>query len=128
MVSNIYGNSFLPNVKTYHLNPGQANKKGSSVDPDASGKRKQQLNDEYSHDNSNSLNKLLTSDNSNINVSDILKDFKSTMTAIGVPKSSGKYIMEHLKTAHIEASKNNPSISQIQSNLCEAAKKLDSFI
>jgi tetratricopeptide (TPR) repeat protein len=131
MVSNIYANSFLPNVKKYNINPNNNKNKGANqaINPDAQGQHKQEASQDIDgSNNSNSLNKLLTSDNNDINVTDILKDFKSTMTAIGVPRDTGLEIMEHLKKAHIEASQNNPGISKIQGDLCKAAEKLDSYI
>jgi hypothetical protein len=133
MVSNIYASNFLPNIKKYAINPNNnrknLNKENQAVNPDASGHkhhREEQVS--FSGGNNNSLNRLLTSDNNDINVSDILKDFKSTMTAIGVPREVGITIMEHLRGAHIQASSDDPAISRIQHDLCQAADKLDGYI
>ncbi|MEW5822081.1 MAG: tetratricopeptide repeat protein [Cyanobacteriota bacterium] len=130
MVSNVYSNIYLPNIKTYNLNPNKKVFNGSSdsVDPDSQGKKKQPLQENSELNNNRCLNKFLTSDNPDINISDIIQDFKATMTQLGIPKNLGKQIMADLKNIHIESSLDNPSISKIQNSLYSAAKKVDIYV
>lgn len=130
MVSNIYSNSFLPYIKKYNINPNKKILKGSveTIDPDAAKRNNNETQEADNFASSRCINKFLTADNNNINVSDILKDFKDTMTAIGVPIVTGKNVMEHLKQVHIQASTENPSISAIQNEFSKAAEITDKYI
>lgn len=130
MVANIYSNIYLPNIKQYHLNPNKKPVQNSSVDvdPNGSNNKKKNLQGTDDIDNNRCVNKFLTSENPDINISDIIKDFKATMTHLGIPKAQGMQIIDDLKTAHIEASGQNPSISQVQQSLYNAATKVDGFV
>ena len=130
MVTNVYSNIFLPKIKKYNINPNQKNfnNSSSSVDPDASNGNSKNLQESNNHNNDRCVNKFLSADSSEINISDIIKDFKGTMTQLGIPKAVGMSIMEDLKNIHVQASTETPSISQIQNNLYKAAAKVDDFV
>ena len=130
MVSNIYSNIYLPNIKQYNLNPNKRPIQNGStdVDPNGSNNNKQSLQGTEDVENNRCVNKFLTSENPDINISDIIKDFKATMTHLGIPKAQGMEIIKDLKTAHIEASGETPSISQIQQSLYRAATQVDKFV
>lgn len=130
MVTNVYSNIFLPNLKTYNINPNKKTFKGSinHADQNDPNKRKKDLQDSESSASKRCLNKFLTSENPDINISDILQDFKDTMTNLGIPKSVGKEIMAELKNAHVHGSSDNPSISEIQNSLYKSAKLVDKYV
>lgn len=131
MTPSFFTGNISPFVKPYQFNKNNNDQKkqNENVDKDPnSGNTSYGTSAAVGTTNTQSINKLLTSQGKDINVSDIIKDFKSTMTAIGVPKEVGMKIIEKVKTAHVEASKENPSISEIQNNLCKAAEELDAYI
>ena len=63
-----------------------------------------------------------------INIAQILKDFKNTAIAIGTPDELSQEVDEYLDLIQKQVSKANPNVRIIKSNLKNAASILDSHI
>lgn len=65
---------------------------------------------------------------SNINIAQILKDFKNTAVAIGTPAELNEEVEGYLSLIDTQVRKDNPNIKLIKSNLKNASSILDNFI
>ena len=63
-----------------------------------------------------------------INIAQILKDFKNTAVAIGTPDSISEEVDGYLSLIDKQVQKNNPNVKLIKSNLKNAATLLDNHI
>ncbi|HCB10998.1 MAG TPA: hypothetical protein DEO94_02390 [Cyanobacteria bacterium UBA11991] len=66
--------------------------------------------------------------NSQINIAQILKDFKNTAVAIGTPDGISEEVDEYLDLIQKQVTKDNPNVRLIKSNLKNAASLLDGHI
>ena len=64
----------------------------------------------------------------NVNISQIVVDFKNTLKAIGASKEVNEEVKTYLKLVEIQSGKENPSPKIIKSNLINAAGTLDGYI
>lgn len=65
---------------------------------------------------------------SNINIAQILKDFKNTASAIGTPPELNEEVEGYLSLIESQVKKDNPNVKLIKSNLKNASSLLDGFI
>ncbi len=65
---------------------------------------------------------------SNINIAQILKDFKNTAAAIGTPAELNEEVNGYLSLIQAQVTKDNPNVRLIKSNLKNASTILDSYI
>lgn len=65
---------------------------------------------------------------SKINISQVLKDFKSTTEAIGSPDNIKETVYTYISLVKQESEKDNPNKKIIQSNLKNASQVLDEYI
>lgn len=65
---------------------------------------------------------------SNINIAQILKDFKNTAVAIGTPPELHEEVDGYLSLIETQVTKDNPNVKLIKSNLKNASSILDNFI
>jgi len=65
---------------------------------------------------------------SNINIAQILKDFKNTQAAIGTPENLREEVAGYLDLIEKQVVKDNPNTKLIKSNLKNAASILDNYI
>ncbi len=66
--------------------------------------------------------------NTEINIAQILKDFKNTAAAIGTPESINEEVNGYLSLIDKQVQKDNPNVKLIKSNLKNAASLLDAHI
>ena len=66
--------------------------------------------------------------NSQINIAQILKDFKNTAIAIGTPESISEEVDGYISLIEKQVIKDNPNVKLIKSNLKNAASLLDGHI
>jgi len=66
--------------------------------------------------------------NGNVNISQIVVDFKNTLKAIGASKEVNGEVETYLGLVELQSSKDNPSQKLIKSNLSNAAVILDGYI
>ncbi len=66
--------------------------------------------------------------NSNINIAQILKDFKNTQAAIGTPDNLKEEVAGYIDLIEKQVKKDNPNIKLVKSNLKNAASILDNYI
>ncbi|MEI8389146.1 MAG: tetratricopeptide repeat protein [bacterium] len=99
------------------------------VSPEAEGKQTPSDNAEFS-DNKQSSGYKQTIDYSvgKVNISQIVNDFKNTLTAIGASKDVNEEVETYLKLVELQSAKENPSQKIIKSNLTNAAALLDGYI
>jgi len=64
----------------------------------------------------------------NINIAQILKDFKNTAIAIGTPPDLSEEVDGYLALIETQVKKENPNVKLIKSNLMNASSILDGFI
>lgn len=64
----------------------------------------------------------------NINIAQILKDFKNTAVAIGTPADLSEEVDGYLALIETQVKKENPNVKLIKSNLMNASSILDGFI
>ena len=64
----------------------------------------------------------------NINIAQILKDFKNTAVAIGTPADLNEEVEGYLALIDAQVKKDNPNVKLIKSNLKNASSILDAFI
>jgi len=64
----------------------------------------------------------------NVNISQILSDFKNTVVAIGAPQELEQEVYDYLNLAKIQSQKASPSRGIIRTNLKNAAEILDDYI
>lgn len=72
--------------------------------------------------------KYTQSRSSNINIAQILKDFKNTAVAIGTPPELHEEVDGYLSLIETQVKKDNPNVKLIKSNLKNASSILDNFI
>ena len=65
---------------------------------------------------------------SNINIAQILKDFKNTAVAIGTPSDLNEEVEGYLSLIETQVKKDNPNVKLIKSNLMNASSLLDNYI
>lgn len=65
---------------------------------------------------------------SNINIAQILKDFKNTAVAIGTPSDLNEEVEGYLSLIETQVKKENPNVKLIKSNLMNASSILDNYI
>lgn len=82
-----------------------------------------------------SYNKSVTTDStnspsrsSNINIAQVLKDFKNTAVAIGTPAELNEEVSGYLSLIESQVQKADPNVRLVKSNLKNAASILDNFI
>ena len=63
-----------------------------------------------------------------IDIEQVLKDFKNTTNAIGAPDEIKDEVNSYLSLVDSQSQKNNPNVQIIQSNLKNASKILDEYI
>ena len=66
--------------------------------------------------------------NTQINIAQILKDFKNTAIAIGTPETISEEVDGYLSLIEKQVTKDNPNVKLIKSNLKNAASLLDGHI
>ena len=64
----------------------------------------------------------------NVNIAQILKDFRNTIKAIATPAEIEEKVNEYLKIVEEQVRETNPQVNLIQSNLKIAASLLDKYI
>lgn len=63
-----------------------------------------------------------------VNITDVIKDFKNTITAIGADEKLEKKILGYLELTEIESKESKPSPQIIRTNLKNASKIVDKYI
>ena len=76
----------------------------------------------------NEVANALAQRNPNINIAQILKDFKNTAIAIGTPEELKEEVQGYLELIEKQITKENPNTRLIKSNLKNAATILDNYI
>ncbi len=76
----------------------------------------------------NEVATALAQRNPNINIAQILKDFKNTAIAIGTPDDLKEEVSGYLELIEKQITKENPNSKLIKSNLKNAASILDNYI
>lgn len=76
----------------------------------------------------NEVATALAQRNPNINIAQILKDFKNTAIAIGTPDDLKEEVNGYLELIEKQVTKENPNSKLIKSNLKNAASILDNYI
>ena len=76
----------------------------------------------------NEVATALAQRNPNINIAQILKDFKNTAIAIGTPEDLKEEVSGYLELIEKQITKENPNSKLIKSNLKNAASILDNYI
>ena len=85
----------------------------------------------YPNQQANQINpnkEKLENYNTEINIAQILKDFKNTAAAIGTPESINEEVNGYLSLIDKQVQKDNPNVKLIKSNLKNAASLLDAHI
>lgn len=80
------------------------------------------------HEYPNGKKSTIDYSKSQVNIAQILTDFKSTALAIGSPPNILQEVEQYLSLAETESLKNEPNKKLIQSNLKNASSVLDKFI
>ncbi len=87
-----------------------------------------QANQAFQGQNNKQKQTPITDLNNQINIAQILKDFKNTAIAIGTPEELSQEVDQYIRLIEKHVQKGNPSAKLIKSNLAFAASLLDNHI
>ncbi len=126
----MYNGIYPVNINRYVPPVKKQKPKELTPDPQESQKAKQQARPQdqggslYGSKHSGAIDYTSTK----VNISQILVDFKNTLTAIGAPKDVEKEVQEHLEQVNLQSNEEKPSRKVITENLRSAAHILDKYI
>jgi len=123
-LNGIYPVNFYPyNVQIKKKSPTD------KVNPDGEQKQASSNNAELSeHSSSPQYQSSIDYTNSNVNISQIVVDFRNTLKAIGASPEINEEVEGYLRLVELQSSKDNPSAKLIRGNLANASSVLDEYI